>query len=166
MPYTIIGDPLWTDYEISADLFLDDGGWAGVMGRITRTGNGWDNDPNGYYARLYPDGGCALYLASEHFKGSRERQLAVGEARRWRWNQWHNLKLRFADHAITVLVDGVEVITTEDKECSHGMAGLITGGEGNARNTACFDNLLINQVNGPAVSPTVFVQDGSPIYRQ
>jgi hypothetical protein len=41
----------------------------------------------------------------------------------------------------------------------------VSGGEGNARNTALFDNLLINHVNGGAVAPTVFVQDRSPIYR-
>src|ERR1019366_606847 len=48
IPYTIIGDPTWTDYEISTDVFLDNGGWAGVMGRVNNTGNGWDGNPNGY----------------------------------------------------------------------------------------------------------------------
>ena len=165
MPYTIIGDPQWTDYEISADLLPDFGGWAGVMGRVTNTGNGWDGNPDGYYARLYPDGGCALYVASSRYKGSRDKQLAIGEARRWRFNRWHNLKLRFEKQTITVLVDNVPVITTENDEFSHGLAGLITGGEGNGRDSASFDNLLINRVNGGAVKPAVFVQDGSAMYR-
>ncbi len=60
MPYTILGDPEWTDYEVSADILLDFAGWAGVMGRVSNTGNGWDCDPDGYYARLYPDGGCVF----------------------------------------------------------------------------------------------------------
>jgi galactosylceramidase len=34
MPYTIIGDEHWQDYEVSADVYLDDGGWAGLMGRV------------------------------------------------------------------------------------------------------------------------------------
>jgi galactosylceramidase len=165
MPYTILGDANWTDYEVSADVFLDNGGWAGVMGRVSNTGNGWDNNPNGYYARLYPDGGCALYVADARYKGSRDRQLAVGEAQHWQWNKWHNLKLRFEKQTITLLVDEVPLITTQDKQLDHGMAGLLTGGEGSARNTALFDNLLINRVNGGAVQPTVFAQDRSPIYR-
>jgi galactosylceramidase len=165
MPYTVIGDAAWTDYEVSADIFLDDDGWAGVMGRVNNTGNGWDGDPDGYYARLYPDGGCALYAASSRFKGSRDRQLAIGEVEPWRSNRWHNLKLRFEKQTITVLVDDAVVITAQDNQFNHGLAGLVTGGEGNARNTALFGNLLINRVNGGAVPPTVFVQDRSPIYR-
>jgi galactosylceramidase len=165
MPYTIIGDAGWTDYEVSADVFFDDDGWAGVMGRVSNTGNGWDGNPDGYYARLYPDGGCALYVASSRLKGSRDRQLAVGEVEPWRRNRWHSLKLRFEKQTITALVDNVRVIAAQDNQFGRGLAGLVTGGEGNARNTALFDNLLINRVHGGAVPPTVFVQDRSPIYR-
>jgi galactosylceramidase len=164
MPYTIIGNAAWTDYEVSSDIYFDDGGWAGVMGRVCNTGNGWDGNPDGYYARLYPDGGCALYVANSRFKGSRDRQLAIGEVEPWRWHRWHNLKLRFQKQTITVLVDNAAVITAQDGEFDHGLAGLATGGEGDARNTALFGNLLINRVNGGAVPPTVFVQDRSPIY--
>jgi galactosylceramidase len=165
MPYTILGDPQWTDYEVSANIFFDDGGWAGVMGRISNTGNGWEDNPNGYYVRLYPDGGCALYVASSRIAGSHDRELAIGRKQRWRFNRWHNLKLRFEKQTITVLVDNVGVITAQDNEFDHGVAGLITCGESDARNSALFDNLLINRVNGGAVPPTVFVQDGSPMYR-
>ena len=34
LPYTVLGDKDWKDYEVSADLCLDKGGWAGVMGRV------------------------------------------------------------------------------------------------------------------------------------
>jgi hypothetical protein len=44
------------------------------------------------------------------------------------------------------------------------MAGLITGGAGDARNSALFDNLCINHVRGGAIPPTMFVQDEHPIY--
>ncbi len=165
MPYTTIGDDRWTDYEVSADLFFDNGGWAGVMGRITNTGNGWDGNPSGYYARLYPDGGVALYVAGNKYRGPREKQLAVGEVKNWKWNQWHNLKLRFEKQTLTVLVDGTPILTTQDTEYDHGQAGLITGGEGTARNTALFDNLLINRPGGGEVPPTPFPQDSSPIYK-
>lgn len=164
MPYTIIGDPNWTDYEVSADLFFDDGGWAGVMGRVSNTGNGWEDNPNGYYARLYSDGRCALYVASNQYRGSHDRQLAVGAAKNWKGNAWHNLKLRFEGRKITLLIDNEQAITMENTIFDRGLAGLITGGERNARNTALFDNLLINRVNGGAVPPTVYPQDGDPLY--
>ena len=46
-----------------------------------------------------------------------------------------------------------------------GMAGLIAGGDNRTRNTAMFDNLIINTVNGPKPEPTVFAQDGYPMYK-
>jgi galactosylceramidase len=41
MPYTILGDQNWKDYEVSADIYLDNGGWAGVMGRVNNVGSGY-----------------------------------------------------------------------------------------------------------------------------
>jgi hypothetical protein len=36
---------------------------------------------------------------------------------------------------------------------------------GRVSNTAMFDNLIVNTVNGPVPKPTEFSQDTSPIYR-
>jgi hypothetical protein len=44
------------------------------------------------------------------------------------------------------------------------MAGLITG-EVRERNTALFDNLLINAVGAAAPKPTVFAPTQTPIYK-
>jgi galactosylceramidase len=166
MPYTVLGDAKWSDYEISADIFLDDGGWAGLMGRINSTGNGWDGNPNGYYMRLYPDGGCALYVADQKLHGSRDRQLAIASVPNWKRDQWRNVKLQFRGSSIIGFVDGIEVIRAEDKSFDHGLAGLITGGEGSARNTAMFDDLIINRVDGDKPSPTIFPVENNPIYGQ
>ncbi len=164
IPYTVLGDANWTDYEVSADIYLPDGGWAGVMGRVSSTGNGWDGDPNGYYARLYADGGCALYLAEQNIRGPRQHELALGSAEHWRWNRWHRVMLRFQDSKISVLVDGSLVCSAEDQTFSSGMAGLIAAGEGNDRHRAMFDNVIINRVNSPTPAPTIFPQDQAPIY--
>ena len=164
-PYTILGDAQWTDYEINSDIFFDDGGWAGVMGRVNNTGNGWEDDPDGYYARLNSDGICAIYIASQRIKDkTSDRQISGGKVEGWKPDGWHNLMLRFEGSKITLLVEGVATITAQDQEFSHGLAGLITGGDGDARNSALFDNLLINRVNGGAVLPTVFAQDADPMY--
>lgn len=164
MPYTILGDTNWTDYEVSADVFLDDGGWAGVMGRINSTGNGWDGDPDGYYVRLYADGGCALYVADQRIKGSRDRQLVIANISHWRWNRRHNVKLRFQGSRISCLIDSAVVLAIDDKTFSKGMVGLISGGEGNGRNSAVFDDLVINEPGGQLPAPTLFPQDNQPIY--
>jgi len=164
-PYTILGDAQWADYEISSDIVFDDGGWAGVMGRVSNTGNGWEDDPDGYYARLNSDGTCSIWVASQHVKSkSHDRQLASGEINNWKPGIWHNLMLRFEGSKLTLLVDGTATVTADDQQFSHGMAGLITGGDGDARNSALFDNLLINRVNGSAIPPAIFAQDANPIY--
>ena len=163
-PYTILGDATWTDYQVSADISFDDGGWAGVMGRVCQTGNGWDNDANGYYARLDADGACSIVLASDQIKGTRDRALTTGRISGWKSGGWHTVMLRFEGAKITMLVDGAAVLSAVDHTYPHGMAGLITGGDHDTRYTALFDNLTINRVNGGAVRPTVFSQDHAPIY--
>ena len=163
-PYTVLGDASWTDYEVSADVYFDNGGWAGIMGRVNITGNGWDGDPNGYYARLDTNGTCALYIANQAIRGgTRDEQLAAGTVSGWKGEGWHKVMLRFEGRKITMLVDGAAVVSTENGTFGHGMAGLITGGAGIARSTALFDNLLINRVNGAAVEPTGFLADRDPL---
>jgi galactosylceramidase len=164
IPYTVLGDSNWRDYEVSADIFLTDGGWAGVMGRVNSTGNGWDGDSAGYYARLYADGGCALYLADQNIRGARQHELALGSVEHWRRNRWHRVMLRIEGVKISVLVDGSVVCGAEDRTFANGMAGLIAAGEGNDRHRVMFDDVIVNRVKGPTPAPTIFPQDGAPIY--
>jgi galactosylceramidase len=119
--------------------------------------------------RLAEDGTCALFAAT----GAPGRgggtaagtQLATGKAGNVAANQWHNVKLRFSGATITGLVDEVRVLTVTNNLYAGGMAGLVTGGENNARNTALFDNLIVNAVGGPKPQTTVFAQDASPLYK-
>ena len=165
MPYTIIGDRDWKDYEVSADLMLDGGGWAGVMGRINGTGSGWGCNPKGYYARLAQDGTVSIWVANSSQNGEPGKQLASGKLADFKSGKWHNLKLRFAGTKISVLVDEAEVATATDSTYASGMAGLVSGGEKNTRNTALFDDLVINAVGAPKPDPTVLAQAVIPMYQ-
>jgi hypothetical protein len=44
------------------------------------------------------------------------------------------------------------------------MAGLVTGGEKDARNTAYFDNLVIKSTDSKTPEPTVFPKNVNPMY--
>ena len=184
MPYTIIGDEHWSDYEVSADIYLDNGGWAGVMGRVNNVGDGYGCAPKAYYLRLAADGAYALIAINgkagevdlgdkEHQemlrkagnKGERgEKQIIGGALKNFDVSQWHNVKLQFSGDSITGFVDGTQVLSTTSHLYSHGMAGLVTG-DANDRNTACFDNLLINAVGAATPAPTVFAKSQLPIYK-
>ena len=183
MPYTIVGDENWRDYEVSADIFLDHGGWAGVMGRVNNVGDGYGCAPKAYYLRLAADGVYslvavngnagevalgdkehqAMLLASGHAADHGEKPMIAGALKDFDASQWHNVKLRFSGENLTGFVDGAQVLTTTSHLYSHGMAGFVTG-DTNIRNTACFDNILINAIGAATPAPTVFTRNQSPIY--
>jgi galactosylceramidase len=185
MPYTIIGDEHWQDYEVSADILLDNGGWAGVMGRVHNVGDGYGCAPKGYYLRLAADGAYTLVTINgkagpvdlgdkEHQAALRaagnsgekgEKQMTGGALKNFDDKQWHNVKLQFAGTTITGFVDGVQVLSVTNSLHSQGMAGLVTG-DSKTQNTACFDNLLINVVGAETPRPTVFAPMQLPIYAQ
>lgn len=165
VPYTIIGDEHWQDYAVSADVYLDGGGAAGVMGRVNNVGYGYGCVPKGYYMELAEDGGCKLYAATQStndFAGS--QLLATGAAANVSSNQWHNVQLRFLGNVISGFVDGTQICSVTNALYSRGMAGLIAGEDPERRNTASFDNLLITAPGASAPAATVFSANQSPIY--
>jgi len=164
MPYTIIGDRKWRDYEVSADICLDGGGWAGIMGRISSTGGGWGCNPKGYYLRLQEDGFTALYVANDSHNGAPGKLLATAKAPTFSTAGWNNLKLRFSSTRLTAFVNDVEVLSVKDGTYLEGMAGLVAGGENDARNTALFDDLIVNEVGADKPEPTVPSHPAIPIY--
>ena len=90
--------------------------------------------------------------------------MAAGTAANVAGNQWHNVKLQFSGSTITGFVDGAQVLSVTNNLYSRGMAGLVTG-DNKTRNTACFDNLLVNAVGAATPMPTVFTKNQPPIYK-
>jgi galactosylceramidase len=165
MPYTVIGDAAWKDYEVSVDMLLANGGTAGIMGRVTQIGDGYHTQPTGYYMSLNASGQVELHSSVRYVTSAAGDLLASGKIADFDAASWHNLKLQFSGSHIAGFVDGVRVVEADSTTSDHGMAGLMTGGLGDVRNTAYFDNLIINTVDGPKPHPTVFPQDRNPIYR-
>ncbi|MGA1978694.1 MAG: galactosylceramidase [Bacteroidales bacterium] len=165
MPYTIIGDRNWKDYEVSADVFLNKDGWAGVMGHVTSTGNGWGCKPDGYYMNLSAEGTCSLYLLKQDEKDKEMGTMLATGIASISSDQWHNLMLRFSGKTITGFIDRIKILTANDSTFSEGMAGLVTGSENKTNNIAWFDNLMIKPVQGTSPDPTVFPENVSPLYK-
>lgn len=187
MPYTIIGDDQWQDYEVSADVCLNPGDSAGVMGRINNVGPGYRCVPKGYFMTLSDSGECRLVVIrglkrdKKKLEGDAEQQALIkagrddsegGELELGRIqipdigaNQWHNLRLRFEGSVITALVDSKPVLTATNNLYSHGMAGLRAGNGKTKLSQPYFDDLLINAVNAPTPKkPTAASRDQIPIY--
>ena len=185
-PYTILGDTNWQDYEVSADVCLNPGDSAGVMGRVNNVGTGFGIIPKGYFLQLGADGQCrlsvirgtparrraagdaeqqALVSADKDDSEGGERVLGTVELSSVRSNSWHNLQLRFEGFNITGLVDGKPVLAATNALYSHGMAGLMAGGSRRKLSTPYYDNLLIKGVNAPTPKPTGTLAGQKPIYQ-
>jgi hypothetical protein len=146
---------------VSADVYFDgSGGWAGVMGRVNQTGT-YGCYPRGYYFHLASNGAWGLYYANG--AAGDGTSLATGTAT-LTGTGWHNVKLQMTGTTLTGLIENTQVCNVTNSQSGNGVAGLCTGSTNNARNTACFDNLIINTVSGATPTPTVFSQDATPPY--
>lgn len=185
LPYTIIGDDRWRDYEVSADIYLGPGETAGVMGRINDVGTGYGFIPKGYFVQLSDTGECRLVLvrgkpdkkklvgdaeqqalikAGKDDSAGGEKVLATGHIPNLSSGQWHQLTLRFEGATITGLVDDKPVVTANDELYAHGMAGLMAGG-GAKLSRPYFDNLVIKAAHGAMPEPTLALHGQRPIYK-
>ncbi|MGA2448891.1 MAG: galactosylceramidase [Polyangiaceae bacterium] len=154
-PFTIVGDPTWTDYEVSADVSVEDAtGWASIMGRVNSAGNGYDATPSAYYMSLTQAGGWSFNTITYGGSGNVVKQLASGTATLLA-GTFHNLKLVFSGTSIKGSVDATQVFSITDGTYKSGSVGLGT----QSGHNAMFDNLIVNAVGGATPTPTVFPQD-------
>ncbi len=166
--YTILGDSAWTNYEVSADVWLNPGDEAAVMGRLCDVGSGYGIWPKGYYLKLDDQGHCTLVLTRgkpnpKELVGDKEQQalilarkdvevggeytLAETQVEGVRACSWHNLRLRFDGDTLTGYVDGREVIRATSAHYVHGMAGLMAPLQQRRVCTPYFDNLHITPID-------------------
>jgi hypothetical protein len=130
------------------------------MGRVNQTGT-YGCYPRGYYFHLASNGAWGLYYANG--AAGDGTSLATGTAT-LTGTGWHNVKLQMNGTTLTGLIENTQVCSVTNSQSGNGVAGLCTGSTNNTRNTACFDNLIINTVSGAAPTPTVFAQDATPPY--
>ena len=165
--YTILGDSAWTDYEVSADVYLNPQDEAAIMGRLCDVGSGYGIWAKGYYLKLDDQGNCKLVITrgkrdQKELVGDKEQQeailarkdveiggeytLAEAKVSNITALQWHNLKLHFEGDQIAGYVDGVQVVSTISDHYKNGMAGLMAGMAEKRISTPYFDNLKITPV--------------------
>lgn len=184
-PYTILGNDQWTNYEVSADVYLNPGDSAGVMGRVNDVGSGYGTIPKGYFVEVDSDGLCRLVAV----RGKVDKSTPVGDAEQQaliRANkkvsaggelilretklpgvhpgEWHHLRLRFQGNSISGEVDGKAAVSATDSTYSRGMAGLVAGRSPQRLSMPYYDNLLINQLLAPIPAPFSPASAHRPIY--
>lgn len=121
-PHTLIGDVNWKNFTCSADVFIE-GGDVELGGRVR------GSFLNGYRFRLEKNGSWKLI----HNK----KTLTTGNILGFNGLKWHQLKIKFQDNNVEVLVDN-KSITKATHVTSNGYVAFASSYHANR-----FDNLEI-----------------------
>jgi len=140
-PYTIGGDPNWTNYTVSADTMLEQAGAVQLMGRAGTQHSFGPAGINAYYLQVSNTGAWSILRNNT---SNAVTTLASGTTTALGLNTWHTLALSFNGAAITASVDGHQVGSVTDGTYSAGMAGIATVGY----LTDEFDNLSVTPGSG------------------
>lgn len=138
-PAGILGDLNWTDYRVSVEAWVPEGGTAQVLGRFSN--DAMQPVPNGYGVSLSADGTWSI--GRGELGGKQWRELASGSVDA-AGGAWHDLAIAFDEDRIIAEVDGVEVGSVVDATWDSGMAGL--AGDYSA---VQFANLAIEPLEAP-----------------
>lgn len=183
--YTILGDSQWDDYCVSANVWLNSGDEAGVMGRLCDVGTGYGVWAKGYYLSLDDKGMVRLRIT----RGKLDKKELIGDAEQQAAilartdvevggeyvldsvvvagagaMKWHNLKLEFQGNDITGYLDGKKVVHAESSRYTHGMAGLIATLDNEGVSTPYFDDLCIEPTGRTRPSRLTTIPDIQPLY--
>ncbi|MCS7005398.1 MAG: hypothetical protein NZM38_08735 [Cytophagales bacterium] len=137
---SIIGDRRWNNYAVSADVFLEEKGYASVVARLSSSSS--DGIMRAYQLRLYDDGTWKLLTGNEL------PALDSGNVSSALLN-WRKLRLECEKNRIRAFIDNTKVTEIEDKTHVYGLAGI-----GNDFNKGCYDNFKVEPLEGvPVVMP-------------
>jgi O-glycosyl hydrolase len=148
-PATLMGDPRWWgDYEVSADVLLEESGYLEILGRVSaQAGMGIV----GLHLQINEQGEWKLY--SEDFdKESQVMLSGEGKFDRSKMtldsgkvvfaiNEWHRLALKMKGKQIDIMIDGQQVASVEDDYHASGQIGLLASNWVRAR----FDNVIVKR---------------------
>ena len=130
----IFGDKRWSNYRVSAEVFLEEPGFARLMGRVSRLTE--DGDISGLQLYLYSEGKWELRTST------REGVIAAGRLD-FPVKSWHKASLTFTGNKVIASFDDNVLTEMKSDLNTRGMAGF-----GNGWNIGQYDNLKIDSVPG------------------
>ncbi|KOV35944.1 hypothetical protein ADK60_07960 [Streptomyces sp. XY431] len=149
-PATLLGDPSWSNYQVSTDVLLEEAGSsAELLGRIDHV----DHDRSAYHLRI--DDGGSWRLSSEDRSGT-DTVLAAGSYPAAGAGTWHNVSLAMQGQSITAFVDHVQVASLTHAGHAIGQSGLAVGGFQHAD----FTHFGVTPLAGPATTPLTNTSSG------
>jgi Glycosyl hydrolase family 59/Secretion system C-terminal sorting domain len=133
-PLVVVGDPGWSNYEISVDALMEQTGYVELIGRL---GAQSQSSPGsqGYHLRITSSSSWSFF--KENINGN-DTQLGSGITS-FGLNSWHNLSLKLVEDTIQAFIDSKLITTVNDGTYSFGQGGLLVSKWRNAE----FDNFSV-----------------------
>ncbi len=134
-PLTVVGDPNWTNYQVSMDALMEQAGYIDLIGGIKSQGG---NHVDGYHLHFTNDGSWKLTTA----KGGSETILASGTTS-FGLNTWHHLTLKMKAGTVEASIDNKSLATVNDSTFLAGQVGIQVASWINAQ----FDNFAVTPLS-------------------
>jgi hypothetical protein len=133
--YGLVGDPSWSNYTVSVDVDMQQGGTVTLLGRAN-TQNRPQNQQAAYQLRISDTGAWSI---ARNSSGGILSTLTSGTHTALGLNSWHTIKLGFSGNQITATLDGATLGTNTDNSFTTGLVGFGVVGY----QTNLFDNLTV-----------------------
>ena len=126
---TILGDTLWTNYQVQADVnILENTGCAKLLGRVMEVRRGGDY-PDGYWFKINTAGNWVLNAG--------DQKIGSGTTTFQPFTQ-NRISMKFMGNRVSASVNSKEVVSINNSKYTHGLAGI-----GSDFNTVEFDNFEV-----------------------
>lgn len=125
-PYTLAGDPHWSNYTVAADVMLEQSGSVELVGRAeaqSRNNEGLE----AYHLNVSGTGAWNIQKSDKSWQLT-TLPNASGTTSALRANTWYRLALTFQGSQISATLDGKLLGTTTDSSYGSGLTGLGVGG--------------------------------------
>ncbi|MBV9257270.1 MAG: hypothetical protein JO215_04525 [Ktedonobacteraceae bacterium] len=116
-PLTVVGDPGWTNYQVSMDARLEQAGYVDLIGGMNKQSN---SHVDGYHLRFTNGGSWTLFKESS---SGTITTLASGTSS-FGLNTWHHLALTVKGRAIQAQLDTNVLATVNDSSYLVGQAAI------------------------------------------
>lgn len=137
-PLAVMGDPDWTNYQVSMDALIEQSGYVDLIGRLNAQSQS-NGASQGYHLRISSAGSWILF--KENLQNN-DAQLGAGSASIG-LNSWHRLSLWFKEDTIKAFLDSTLLTTAVDNSYFQGQIGVLVSKWQNAE----FDNFIIIQTD-------------------
>ena len=131
-PLTVVGDPNWTNYQVSMDALMEQAGYIDLIGGIKNQNS---NHVDGYHLHFTNDGSWQLFKEADD---GTQTVLASGITS-FGLNAWHHLTLKMKAGTVEALIDNKSLATVNDSTFLVGQVGIQVASWINAQ----FDNFAV-----------------------